>query len=499
MSFSKKLSRRNFLKTGTVAATGFLLLENVITAAGSADAQTDNKPNVVLIMMDDMGYSGITPFGGIGLDTPALDWLASEGVRCTNFHANAPVCSPTRVSIMTGSYQQRVGLNHIYSESDPMDGLDPEVNPSFAIKLKEAGYRTGVFGKWHLGMDEKFNPVNHGFDEFWGFLKGNIDFVSHINTSREVDWWHNTEPSDEQGYATELINKHVVDFLRDSEGQPFFCYIPHAAIHTPIQAPGDPAFRTEGSYGYDNGRSLSDEEYQRRYRGMIKCVDDGVQMILDELKRQNILDNTLIIFLSDNGAVATAAQKYPGANGFFNGAKVSLYEGGIRVPAIFYHPKSMQHRDNSEMMLTMDLMPTIMEFCGVENDRKIDGVSLLPALVDGKPMPERDVFWSNLGSIAMQRGEWKLVRRGNSAELFNMIIDPKEQHDLSAEYPERTEKMVAATDNWWAEVTAGTRMEGQSTLGRGGRGGMPMRGFQFNRRGQRGSQTTPGENSDVDQ
>lgn len=452
----------------------------LLTAVGCTTLQTNERPNVVLIMADDMGYSGITPFGGINLETPALDWLASDGVLCTNFHTNAPVCSPTRVSIMTGSYQQRVGLNHIYSESDPSDGLDPAMNPSFAIKLKDAGYHTGVFGKWHQGMDEKFNPVNHGFDEFRGFLKGNVDFISHMNTTPEVDWWHNTEMVDEPGYATDLINQYAVDFIKDSEGQPFFLYIPHAAIHTPIQGRNDPPIRTDSTYAYDNGRNMAVEEYERRYREMIRIMDEGVQMIIDELTRQGILDKTLIIFLSDNGGERTAAEKYPGANGYFNGSKGTLYEGGIRVPAIFYYPKSMQHKYTNELMLTMDLMPTILEFCGIENNRTIDGVSLLPTLQNNEPMPERDVFWANGGSIAMQSGVWKLIWQQQmdfnfdnpeeppdvtySTELFNMMIDPQEQHDLSEVYPERTENMKAAAEKWWNEVTSGTKLEGTSPL-----------------------------------
>jgi arylsulfatase A len=471
MTLENKSSRRNFLKAGSSAATGLFLLENVLAQVptGPVAAQVNNSPNVILILADDMGYSGITPFGGIGLETPALDRLASEGVVCTNFHTNAPVCSPTRVSIMTGSYQQRAGLNNIYPENDPSDGLDPAIHPSFAKKLQEAGYRTGIFGKWHLGMDVKFNPVNHGFDEFRGYLKGNVDMISHINTSREVDWWHNTEPADEPGYVTDLINKYAVDFIKDSKGKPFFLYIPHSAIHTPIQGRNDPPIRDTNTYQYDNGASMADEEYQRRYREMVKILDEGLQMVIDELKNQNILDNTLIIFLSDNGAENTAVQKYFGANGFFNGSKSALYEGGIRVPAIFYYPKSMQHRHNDELMLTMDLMPTILEFCGVKNDRKIDGVSLLPALVNGKPIPERDIFWANAGSIAMQRGVWKLVMSRNRTQLFNMMIDPKEQNDLSGTYPEKTEEMKAATDSWWNEVTKGTKLEGSAPIG--GRGG----------------------------
>jgi arylsulfatase A len=433
---------------------------SVVAATAPAAAQSNSKPNVILILADDMGYSGITPFGGIKLETPALDWLASEGVVCTNFHTNAPVSSPTRVSILTGSYQQRVGLNNIYPAMDPMDGLDPVAHPSFAKQLKEAGYHTGIFGKWHLGLDKSFNPTKNGFDEFRGFLIGNIDMISHRTRMNEVDWWHNMELYEEEGYATYLYNKYAVQFIRDCQGEPFFLYVPHGAIHVPIQGPNDPPVRDGVNPPiYDNALNMPVEEYQRRYREMVKSIDDGLQMILDELKKEGILDNTLIIFTSDNGAEKTAVEKYPGANGFFHGWKSTLYEGGIRVPAIFYYPKSMRHRTNDDLMLTMDLMPTILEFCGIKNNRKIDGISLLPALIDNESMPERDIFWANAGSIAMQGGVWKLVWQYNSVELFNMMIDPKEEHDLSGTSPERTENMKAAAEKWWKEVTAGTKLE----------------------------------------
>lgn len=451
---------------------GFIAGETTL----ASETKPTQKPNVILIMADDLGYSGITSFGGIGLETPALDKLAANGVVCTNFHTNAPVCSPTRVSIMTGSYQQRVGLNHIYSETGGDEGLDPVTHPSFAKKLQEVGYRTAVFGKWHMGMDMKYNPTNHGFDEFRGFLKGNVDFISHYNTTPEVDWWHNKEKANEPGYATDLINKYAVDFVKESEGKPFFLYVPHAAIHTPIQGRNDEPIRTEDEYMYDNGAAMEVPEYQRRYREMIKILDEGVGMLIDELERQGIMENTLIIFTSDNGALQVAADKYPGANGYFNGSKATVYEGGTRVPAIFYYPEKFKHHRTDELMLTMDFMPTILEFCGIENDKKIDGTSLLPTLIDNEPMPERDVFWANLNSIAMRSGDWKLVWKKDysflpqengpepTVELFNMLIDPKEQHNLTSDYPEKTEKMKAACLQWWDEVTEGTELEGISFL-----------------------------------
>ena len=445
---------------------GVALALPMATLIGCGSTQKQDKPNVILILADDMGYSGITAFGGQNLHTPALDKLAENGVICTNFYSNAPVSSPTRAAIMTGSYQQRVGLNHIYSETDPMDGLDPAIHPTFANQLQANGYRTGVMGKWHLGQDIMFNPLNNGFDTFHGYTMGNIDFISHYNTQRRIDWWYNKEERDEPGYVTDLINKYAVDFIKDAAGEPFFLYVAHDAIHVPIQGRNDPPVRTDSTYAYRNDTEMTVEEYQRVYREMITIMDEGVQMMVDELEKEGILDNTLIIFVSDNGAEQIAGQKYDGANGYFNGYKAVLYEGGIHVPAIFYYPKTMQHRENNQLMVTMDLMPTILEFCGIENQKpEIDGISLLQTLTNECcDIPERNLFWSNMGWMAMRSNEWKLVQQRNKTELFNMLIDPKEQHDLSSVYPEKTEEMKEATEAWWNEVTAGTRLEGTTSL-----------------------------------
>lgn len=443
-----------------------VFITSIPLCMGTINAQSNNdKPNVVLILADDMGYSGLTSFGGIGLTTPTLDRLASEGVVCTNFHTNAPVSSPTRVSILTGSYQQRTGLNSIYSATDTNDGLEPGIYPSLSQQLHDAGYSTAIYGKWHLGLGEQFNPTKHGFDDFKGFLIGNVDLASHRDRFNKIDWWHNTELLEEEGYGTDLINRYAVEFIKKNSGSPFFLYVTHGAIHTPIIGPGDPPIRDGiNPPAYDNAADMDTLEYRRRYREMVKSIDDGLKMIVDELKAQDILENTVIIFLSDNGAERIAGEKYPGANGFFNGHKSTLYEGGIRVPAIIYFPKLLSHKTNGELMMSMDLMPTILDLCGISPNKPTDGISLMPTLKNCEPLPKRDVFWANGGWLAAQSGEWKMVLQGNRTELFNMFIDPKEQHNLSSVYPEKTSEMKRKADNWWAEVTKNTKLEGTTPL-----------------------------------
>ncbi|MDD2798019.1 MAG: sulfatase-like hydrolase/transferase [Bacteroidales bacterium] len=438
----------------------------LLVSGQMAAKTTHERPNVILILADDMGYAGVNCFGGKGVKTPAIDNLAKEGVVCTNFHTNAPVSSPTRVSILTGMYQQRTGLDHIYSEKDRMDGLDPIKYTTFVKMLQQSGYHTGIFGKWHLGQDIKFNPTNYGFDEFRGYMKGNIDFISHINTSKEVDWWHNKELKDESGYASTLINKHAVDFIKESTDKPFFMYISHAAIHVPMQGPNDAPLRTSNFYAYRHDIQMDTADYRRRYREMVYSIDEGLQAIIKELNRQGKRENTLIIFLSDNGAEQNATEKYPSPNGDFRGWKGVLYEGGTRVPAIFSYPKRIkQHKTTNQLLMSMDLMPTILEFCGVKNKTtKVDGESLTPLLLSGKKLQPRKSFWANRGLCAMTDGNWKLVWSKNRVEFFNITTDPYEKNDLheQAQYKQQIETMKSEINQWWKGITKGTKLESKT-------------------------------------
>ena len=451
-----------------------MLMLGMIPLLGACRGETA-RPNVILILADDMGYSGVTCFGGENLTTPNIDRLYAQGVACTNFHA-APVSSATRVQLMTGSYQQRVGLNGIYSAVDRMDGLDPRTSPAFVKKLQEAGYATGIYGKWHLGLDESLNPVCHGFDDFRGFLIGNIDLVSHRDRFNKVDWMHNQVLEDEPGvYGTYLINQHSVDFIHQHAAEPFFLFVSHGAIHVPMVGPNDPTTRDgDKVLSYRNDTDMPVPEYQRVYREMVKSIDDGVGEIMDALKEEGLLDNTLVIFLSDNGAEQIASEKYPGANGYFHGWKGTTYEGGTRVPAIFRFPGG-KHVENDDMMTTMDIMPTVLDLCHVEYDAgSIDGRTLLPALQKGKKMGSRKVFSANMGYTSLTDGDWKLVWSNEGAFLYDLGKDPKETTDLSAEQLERAASMRAEIEAWWTECTTGTKLEGQAPVPPARRGMPPF-------------------------
>ena len=433
-----------------VCAVAFLLV-----SCGWPVPDEVSPPNFVIVMADDLGYGDLSTFGG-WIDAPNLDRMAAEGLVFTDFHSNGAVCSPTRAALMTGRYQQRAGVPIVVfaPESRPthIDGLQ-DVEYTFAEMLRRQGYSTGIVGKWHLGYYPKYNPVRHGFDIFTGYVSGNVDFFSHVDGAGRFDWWHGTEQSDEEGYVTELINRHAVDFIERNRDRPFCLYVPHEAPHSPYQAPGDDpsGFRTVGD---SSARlQLTEEEVRQKYREMVRSMDDGVGAILDVLERLRLSERTLVMFFSDNGATAS------GSNGPLRGFKGSVWEGGHRVPAVAWRPGSVAPgTETDQLSATMDIWPTIAELAGspLPTDRPLDGISLVPVL-NGGTLDRGPMFWSFMDGLAMRDGDWKLVMgEDGDAEprLFNLATDRGESDDLSAQDLERTARMAAAARSWLAEVTA---------------------------------------------
>ncbi|MEK6270530.1 MAG: sulfatase-like hydrolase/transferase [Planctomycetales bacterium] len=252
----------------------------------SLRANADRPPNVILIMADDLGYGDISPYGG-WVKTPHLEALARAGVQFMDFHASASVCSPTRAGLLTGLYQQRLGIpgvlyaNPARPEHDA--GLGAE-QTTVAEVFREHGYRTALFGKWHLGYQAKHNPILHGFDEFRGFVSGNVDYQSHIDLMGREDWWRGKEQKKEAGYLTDLISKHAVNFIEENSARPFFLYLPHHAPHLPFQGPNDPADRTVGGK-FPVAGTVQDRK--RAYREMIESMDNGFGLILEAVKKKS--------------------------------------------------------------------------------------------------------------------------------------------------------------------------------------------------------------------
>ena len=267
-----------------------------------------DRPNFVLILADDLGYADLGIYGNRINSTPALDLMAQEGLRFTDFHSNAPNCSPTRAAILTGLYQQRLGIEGAFGES--AKGLSQDT-VTLAEKLKEVGYTTGMMGKWHLGYEPENGPTRHGFDEFVGHLHGATDYISHVDRYGRMDWWHNEKAINEKGHNTTLITKYSVRFIEEHQEKPFFLFVSHSAIHFPWQTHDSPAHRKVGKrYEGSKGKLGPHAEgpVQPVVQGMIEELDESVGEILDTLDKHNLSRNTLVIFTSDNGAEGSGAQ-----------------------------------------------------------------------------------------------------------------------------------------------------------------------------------------------
>lgn len=422
-----------------------------ITSCGAQKQKTQKKPNIIVIMADDMGYGDLSCYGSTLINTPNLDKMAAEGIRFTDFHSNGSVCSPTRAAILTGKYQQRVGIDGVVTAKHDRDkGLNP-IEQTFAEAIKEAGYVTGMFGKWHVGYQTKFNPVNQGFDEYIGYVSGNVDYHSHIDQVGNEDWWEGTTLKDEAGYSTDLITKHSVDFIKRHKDEPFLLYIPHEAPHGPFQGRKSEA---ERYVGWENGakqkNNVSEEELNTIYKEMVEVMDEGIGEVLATLKALKIDKNTLVFFCSDNGA-----SRKVGSNGGLRGYKSTLWEGGHRVSAMAWYPGTIQpNQINNQTILTMDLFPTIMDFVGAEKVDNLDGISLKDNLVKGKTLAERDLFWGYAGRKAIRQGDWKLILRNKNAEplLYNLKEDISETNNVASQHTELVETMLKKLEIWGKEV-----------------------------------------------
>ena len=421
------------------------------TPSRFARAQGDARPNFVVILADDMGYGDSSVYDG-WIETPQMERMAKGGLTFTDFHSSGLVCSPTRAGLMTGRYQQRAGIPGVVNADpdhpDHHRGLQlSEV--TFAELLVGAGYQTGMFGKWHLGYDPKYNPVRHGFQWFRGFVSGNIDYISHYDRMETYDWWDGpTRVGPVDGYLTHLITNSAVKFIHDFKDRPFCLYVAHGAVHTPIQAPDGPVLR-----GPEKGLTARKRSRDATSKLMMKALDDGVGAILDALEETGIAKRTLVVFFSDNGAAAHMRSDP------LRGRKGQVWEGGHRVPAIAWWPGRIKSGTKTgELCISLDLMPTMLDLAGLSQptDRKLDGVSLKSLLLEGKPLGSRQLFWNG---VAMRDGPWKLITkakglRGGPA-LYNLAEDLSESRNVAARHPARVDAMVASLARWRADVASG--------------------------------------------
>jgi arylsulfatase A len=452
------------LTRGSLAAVA---LTFATPAQAQLVTQGTRPPNIVLILMDDLGYGDLGSYGVADAKTPHIDRLAREGVKLTDFYANGPSCSPTRAGFITGRYQQRYGIEWQLGSQpdDSARGLLP-AETSLPRLLKSAGYATGLIGKWHLGWKPAFHPNRHGFDEFWGFLGGAVDYHSKVDARGRHDLFHNETAASHSGYLTDEITARAKSFIETHRTDPFFLEVAYNATHWPYQPP---ALAEPHRARRDRLRDTNAPDLERRiailregtradYVAMLESADRGVGAILTTLDRLNLSRNTLVIFTSDNGG------EWLSRNAPLFHRKFTLWEGGIRVPALIRWPARVPAGIVSQQVgITMDLTASILSAAGVAPppSYRPEGIDLIP-LLEGRRTVERTLFWRTQAAgrlqRAVRRGRWKYLRDGGTRSgggyefLFDLESDVGERQDLAATHPMMLSEFRKLLTAWEAEV-----------------------------------------------
>ena len=426
-------TRRDFLKKCAAVGAGGVILSN-----RTLEVRIGAKPNIIVIISDDMGYADLGCHGGMDIPTPHIDSIAAKGIRFPSGYVSCPVCSPTRAGLITGRYQQRFGY---YTNSASSVGL-PLTEATIADVLKSAGYVTGMVGKWHLGMNAEYHPLKRGFDEFFGFLGGSHSYVDpQLGSSNPI--LRGTEPFDEQEYLTDAFTREAVSFVQRHCDAPFFLYLAYNAVHTPMQAPE----RYQNSFGH-----IADPT-RRIYAGMLAALDDGVGQVLAKLRELDMEENTLLFFVNDNGgSTKNGSNDYP-----LRGKKGSMWEGGIRVPFIVQWLSQLRGGVTYDYpVIALDILPTAAAVAGAKlpGNRVIDGVDLLPYLTGrDKGVPHETLFWWMGSDYAVRKGKWKLTHEQGKSELFDLTSDISESHNLTVERPEVLSELEGLYTEWSSQMS----------------------------------------------
>ncbi|MCE1192042.1 MAG: sulfatase-like hydrolase/transferase [Acidovorax sp.] len=421
---------------------------------------TTPRPNIVFIVADDLGYADLGCYGGrdasFGPVSPVLDSLAALGLKLTQGYSNSPVCSPTRFALMTGRYQYRLrgaAEEPINSKSRGSTtlGLPPE-HPTLPSLLRDAGYGTALMGKWHLGYPPAFSPLRSGYDEFFGPMSGGVDYFTHCSSTGQHDLYLGDAEQQEDGYLTDLITNHGLDFVRRRaagarSGTPFFLSLHYTAPHWPWETRDDEALAQEvkGNLFHLHGGNID------TYRRMIHHMDEGIGRLMDLLRAEGLERDTLVVFTSDNGG-ERFSDNWP-----LVGGKMDLTEGGIRVPWIAHWPAVIAPGGTSpQTCMTMDWSATMLDAAGAPAaaTHPLDGRSLMPLLLDATWHDDQPLFWrmNHRGQRALRHGPWKYLRVDGHDYLFNLEGDERERANLAPIAPARLAAMVQAWEAWEATM-----------------------------------------------
>lgn len=430
------VSRREFLAAGAAIAA------STAYEAGAQGSKT--KPNILFILADDLGWGDLSCYGRPDYKTPVLDGLAARGVRLTQTYANSSTCSPTRVALITGRYQNRLPVG-LYDPLPPKaPGLSPE-HPTLPGLLKSAGYATALVGKWHLGFPPAHGPLKSGYDEFLGLYGGAMTYFTHKSAGLfgppQAHGLHEgDQPVTREGYATDIFAERATDFIRRTQGKPFFLSLHFTAPHWPWEGPNDKA-KAEGireMAHYEGGSP-------RVFRAMMASLDAAIGRVLKAIEASGRTNDTLIVFTSDNGG-ERYSYHFP-----FRGEKGYLWEGGIRVPGIVVWPGVIPPgRVSGQLAMSMDWLPTLAAAAGARPDLAYppDGVDLLPVLTGRAAEFERNVFWRTQDMGVARSGDWKYVRWGQHEYLFNLAEDETENANFMLKNAREYERLKEAYANW---------------------------------------------------
>ncbi len=443
----------------------FIVLISYLVFAGCTTDSKERPPNVIFILTDDQGYADLGIYGAQDIQTPNLDRLANEGAYFTSYYATQPVCSASRASILTGCYPDRIGIHNAYSPGSKV-GLNPE-EITLAELLQEKGYKTGIFGKWHLGDAPKFMPRNHGFDEFFGILYSNDMWPKHpqqgtVFNFPDIALYENETPIqilEDQTFLTGALTERASAFIKKNKEQPFFVYLPHPQPHVPLFA----------------AAPFQNTQERGLYGDVISEIDDSVGQIMNTLKAEGLEENTIVIFTSDNGPWLSYGG-HSGSAGKFREGKGTNWEGGHRVPSIIRYPKVIApHTKIEAPAMGIDWLPTLAAFTQSSlPEKKIDGASLVPLLTGqtSRSPHENFFFYYRTNELhAVRHKEWKLYlphtyrslngKQGTndgfpvpyemneitSPELYNLQLDPEEQQNIAALHPEWVAQISKIADS----------------------------------------------------